>query len=244
MVNVFLDRIAPARDDFKMPRVCEGHGKAVSFMIQRYNSISFVFGIPGILLQIIGNVLGRTNPDKEILGIFVSLAGTGLLLVGLAYYAMAKGRSPAWCLMAFLSLIGLIVLACLQDLEPETRKRRRPRDDDYEDNWDRPRTKRRRRDDDDEEEPGDDRPRRKMKRRDDEQDLSADENFEEERPSRNRPRKHTSPPEDNREDALAPVALPQDRLVKCPQCQKSLKVPASAAGKKIKCPACAQIFPA
>ena len=39
---------------------------------------------------------------------------------GLAYCAKAKGRSAKWCLMGLLSLIGLIVLACLEDLEKET----------------------------------------------------------------------------------------------------------------------------
>jgi len=45
----------------------------------------------------------------------VMLVGTVLLIIGLAYYARAKGRHPAWCLMGFLSVIGLIVLACLKD---------------------------------------------------------------------------------------------------------------------------------
>ena len=49
------------------------------------------------------------------MGIAISLLGTVLLLEGFAYYAKAKGRNPAWCLMAFLSIIGLIVLACLKD---------------------------------------------------------------------------------------------------------------------------------
>ena len=38
-----------------------------------------------------------------------------MVLVGFAYYAKAKGRNPLWCLAAFLSLIGLIILALLKD---------------------------------------------------------------------------------------------------------------------------------
>ncbi len=43
------------------------------------------------------------------------MLGTIALLIGLAYYARAKGRSSWWCLFAFLSIIGLLVLACLKD---------------------------------------------------------------------------------------------------------------------------------
>ena len=45
----------------------------------------------------------------------VSLVGAILFLVGLAFYAKAKGRHPAWGLVGLLSLIGLIVLVCLKD---------------------------------------------------------------------------------------------------------------------------------
>jgi len=79
-------------------------------MNKRYNRISLAWGIPGILLQVVG--LGIEQP-------LVMVLGTVLLVVGLAYYAKAKGRSAAWCLMAVLSLIGLIVLACLKDRAKE-----------------------------------------------------------------------------------------------------------------------------
>ena len=79
-------------------------------MIKRYNHISFAWGIPGIVLQIGGHLIGQP---------LVLLLGTVLLVVGLAYYAKAKGRSPAWCLMAVLSLIGLFVLARLKDRAKE-----------------------------------------------------------------------------------------------------------------------------
>jgi hypothetical protein len=55
------------------------------------------------------------EPLSIVLMRLVSLVGTGLLLVGLSYYAKAKGQSPVWCLFAFLPLIGIIVLACLRD---------------------------------------------------------------------------------------------------------------------------------
>jgi uncharacterized membrane protein len=83
-------------------------------MIKRYNNLSFVFAIPGLILQGVGRYLQMSQPEPT-LGLLVAIVGTVLLLVGFAYYAMAKGRNPAWCLMAFLSCIGLIVLACLKD---------------------------------------------------------------------------------------------------------------------------------
>lgn len=83
-------------------------------MIARYNNLSLALGAPGIVLQIAGRLL-MESPEREGMGIAIGLLGTALLLVGLAFYSKAKGRHPAWCLMAFLSIIGLIVLACLKD---------------------------------------------------------------------------------------------------------------------------------
>lgn len=69
-----------------------------------------MYGVPGLLLQIGGNVAGYP---------ILSLLGSILLLVGLAFYAKGKGRHPAWCLLGFLSIIGIIILACLKDKEAE-----------------------------------------------------------------------------------------------------------------------------
>jgi hypothetical protein len=81
-------------------------------MNKKYNNISLALGAPGIVLQIWGNIIGQP---------IMLILGTILLMIGLAYYAMAKGRNPAWCLMGFLSIIGLIVLGCLKDLEKEAK---------------------------------------------------------------------------------------------------------------------------
>ncbi len=75
-------------------------------MIKKYNNISLAWGIPGLVIQTAGFLL-QDNWEMWL--------GTLLFVVGLAYYAKAKGRHPAWCLMAFLSLIGMIVLGCLKD---------------------------------------------------------------------------------------------------------------------------------
>ncbi len=63
-------------------------------MITRYNTISLALGAPGIIVQIVGVVI-QQSPGKEVLGLMVILPGTALLIGGLAFYALAKGRSPA-----------------------------------------------------------------------------------------------------------------------------------------------------
>jgi hypothetical protein len=97
-------------------------------MIAEYNRKSFYWGIPGIIVQSIGfiAVMGyyastdpmsvEPEPMLVILMRLVTFAGAVLLLVGLSYYAKAKGRNPFWCLFAFVPcFIGIIVLACLKD---------------------------------------------------------------------------------------------------------------------------------
>jgi hypothetical protein len=79
---------------------------------------SLALGVSGLVLQIAGNFLPMfitPTPGVMQLRRVLLIGGTTLLIVGLLYYARAKGRHPAWGLMGFLSLIGLIVLACLKD---------------------------------------------------------------------------------------------------------------------------------
>ena len=82
-------------------------------MIARYNNISLAAGAPGLIMQVAGRVM--LDRQQATLGAVVLLVGTALLLTGFAFYAKAKGRHPAWCLCAFLSCIGLMILACLKD---------------------------------------------------------------------------------------------------------------------------------
>ena len=83
-------------------------------MIKRYNDISLALGTPGIILQIVG-----IFNQASLFGSLALLAGTGLLIAGLAYYAIAKGRSGWWGLCGFLSWIGLVILALLKDRTPD-----------------------------------------------------------------------------------------------------------------------------
>jgi len=77
---------------------------------KRCNNISFVFGVPGFFLQFAGSAMNQP---------LVLIIGSVLLMIGLAYYAKGKKRNPAWCLMGFLPIVGIIVLACLKDREEE-----------------------------------------------------------------------------------------------------------------------------
>ena len=87
------------------------------------NRKSLTLGIPGIVLQIAGNIMvnvggvNATQPNTPIilLGVVVALTGTVLLIMGLSMYAKAKGQSGWWGLMGLLSCLGLIVLAVLPD---------------------------------------------------------------------------------------------------------------------------------
>jgi hypothetical protein len=46
-------------------------------------------------------------------GSLISLVGTLLLMVGLAYRTKDKGRSAAWGLCGLLSIVGVIIVAML-----------------------------------------------------------------------------------------------------------------------------------
>ena len=67
-------------------------------MIKRYKNISLTLGVPGIILQIAGNVVSAANEGTPVslYGFLIMLIGTALLVAGLAYYAIAKGRSGWW----------------------------------------------------------------------------------------------------------------------------------------------------
>ena len=68
-------------------------------MITEYNRTSLRFGIPGALLQFPGPFLAEYIwPQIDLLPRFAAGLGSILLLIGLSYYARAKGRHPGWCL--------------------------------------------------------------------------------------------------------------------------------------------------
>ncbi len=91
------------------------------------NRKSLMLGVPGIILQFVGQFLpamvsGRQVPSDSVVigGVCVVLLGTVLLIFGLCTYAQAKGHSRWWGLMGLLSIIGLIVLGLLKDRRKES----------------------------------------------------------------------------------------------------------------------------
>ena len=96
-------------------------------MITKYNHKSLAFGIPGILLQMIWIALvialalkngshNKALPEwvATLFGFSIFL-GTILWIVGLCYYAMAKGHNAIFGLLGIFSWIGLLILFVLPD---------------------------------------------------------------------------------------------------------------------------------
>jgi hypothetical protein len=84
-------------------------------MIKRYNNLSFLYFIPGMILQLVGYVMTENSAEPNHLAVALLLIGTVLAFIGFGYYARAKGRSMLWGLFGFLSLVGLLILALLKD---------------------------------------------------------------------------------------------------------------------------------
>lgn len=92
-------------------------------MDARLNRRSLALGIPGIILQAAGQFLPHIvgeRPEHASAAVVgaswaMLITGGGLLILGLSWYAAAKGHSRAWGLMGLLSIIGLVVLLCLPD---------------------------------------------------------------------------------------------------------------------------------
>ena len=82
-------------------------------MIKRYNNLSLVIAIPGIIIQVAAQLM--MQGEQSNLGLLVSLIGTVMVLIGFAYYAKAKGRNPLWCIVGVLSCLGLLIMALLKD---------------------------------------------------------------------------------------------------------------------------------
>lgn len=96
-------------------------------MITKYNRKSLTFGIPGILLHlgclVLFVVLGlkdgsHIKPFPEWVATLVLLGmilGAILWLVGMCYYAMAKGHNAALGFLGLFSFFGLLILIALPD---------------------------------------------------------------------------------------------------------------------------------
>jgi len=75
--------------------------------------MSFMLGIPGILVQCLGLYLVEGTGNSR--GWLIVAIGVVTFMIGLAFYAKAKARSPWWCLFGLFSLLGMIILALIPD---------------------------------------------------------------------------------------------------------------------------------
>ena len=90
-------------------------------MIKRYNNLSFVFGIPGLVLHFLWIFFRGSEKDSSTarMSEYAAIGGFFLLIIGLGYYAQAKGRHPAWGLLGFMSIIGMVILGLSKDMSDE-----------------------------------------------------------------------------------------------------------------------------
>jgi hypothetical protein len=81
-------------------------------MNKKYINAFFVLAFSGLILQFASLF---TNQD----GLFFLglLIGYILLIISFGFYAKAKGRSFAWCLLGLLSILSFIILPFLKEVE-------------------------------------------------------------------------------------------------------------------------------
>ena len=96
-------------------------------MIAKYNRKSLALGIPGLVLQtgcfftsnlIAAKAKSSGAAPSDSLALLLAagtLVGAVLLIIGLGFYAKAKGYSALLGLLGLLSCIGLLILAALPD---------------------------------------------------------------------------------------------------------------------------------
>jgi hypothetical protein len=76
----------------------------------RYQMLSMVLGVPGLILAVVSGF-------QEVFLLRVSVLFVGFVLfgVGIAYAVAYKRDNLVWALLGFMSILGLVVLACLPD---------------------------------------------------------------------------------------------------------------------------------
>jgi hypothetical protein len=103
-------------DDEEVEEMIEAMKKERAFQ----NGMSFLFGVPGLLLGFV-SVLALNaaeqgpSPAAVLIAAVLAVVGAALLMTGLCFAAMYKGLHPAWALLGLLHLIGFIILAVLPD---------------------------------------------------------------------------------------------------------------------------------
>ena len=81
-------------------------------MIAKYNKLSLQIGVPGIVLQYGGAGFYWDFPLPALISILV---GTALIATGIGFYIKSKARSLAYLSIGIIPVLGLVVVALLQD---------------------------------------------------------------------------------------------------------------------------------
>jgi hypothetical protein len=85
--------------------------------IKKYNILSFAFALPGLFLQFGGPVFlsAAGHGGHAALGVLVllRLVGAPLIIIGLVFFSLMKGRSGLYGLVGLLSCLGLFILYLL-----------------------------------------------------------------------------------------------------------------------------------
>jgi hypothetical protein len=104
------DRALPADREALRQELEELHASR-----KRNNMLGFLFGLPGLLLQVGGSVLAASQEMSPGIGILIRIVGLILLAVGLYFVSLYKGRNGAWALLSLVGCIGLVILLVLKD---------------------------------------------------------------------------------------------------------------------------------
>jgi hypothetical protein len=94
-------------------RVSPEKADEIKRKISKLNLLSFVFAVPGLLLQFAGPGLlisGPPTPGVASTVLLIRLLAVPLIIAGLVCYALMKGRSGAFGLLGLLSCLGLLIL--------------------------------------------------------------------------------------------------------------------------------------
>ncbi|CAN5831468.1 hypothetical protein BH09VER1_BH09VER1_47510 [soil metagenome] len=81
---------------------------------KKYNRISLLLGVPGILLQFLPSALVEPGHDNDWTSAAL-LLGVVLFGTGLSFLAKSKGRSAWWGVLGILSVVGGLIIAILKD---------------------------------------------------------------------------------------------------------------------------------
>ena len=106
---------APPKDDSLVAAGAPGgpgqisrrDAKRIARRIAKLNRNSLLLGVPGLVLQGVGNAMGGVS------GTLIGVLGLAMLVAGLTLYARMRGQSPWFGLLGLLSCIGMVVLVLL-----------------------------------------------------------------------------------------------------------------------------------